>query len=274
MGEPRRAVEALEEAQMLCDRGQEPRWSHAAEISRAVAEIEACGRTGEVPPWDRWTASLAHARALADAVELEPLFLPDHPRDRAARACARLLLAAGESATAERLLLRLEKLAVSHHWHRSELEIQVLVALAQGDAVDLDRLAQVLRRGLGLGLVGIFQEPRLAPALGTLLTNDPDLALSPAGHSLRRWLELSPLVAAAAAASAAAGSKPAIDQPSQRELEVLVAASTGATNAEVARRLYLSPHTVKKHLENVYAKLGVRNRTEACARARELGLLA
>jgi LuxR family maltose regulon positive regulatory protein len=40
------------------------------------------------------------------------------------------------------------------------------------------------------------------------------------------------------------------------------------TNAEIAERLWLSPGTVRRHLENVYRKLGVHTRTAALARAR------
>jgi ATP/maltotriose-dependent transcriptional regulator MalT len=61
---------------------------------------------------------------------------------------------------------------------------------------------------------------------------------------------------------------------SDRELEVLRAIASGLSNAEAARRLYLSPFTVKKHLENIYGKLGVHNRTEAIARAQGLRLIA
>ena len=50
-----------------------------------------------------------------------------------------------------------------------------------------------------------------------------------------------------------------------REREVLSWVARGKTNAEIARLLWLSPGTVRKHLENVYAKLGVRTRTAAVA---------
>jgi DNA-binding CsgD family transcriptional regulator len=42
----------------------------------------------------------------------------------------------------------------------------------------------------------------------------------------------------------------------------------GKTNAEIAEILWLSPNTVRKHLENAYGKLGVRTRTAAVARLR------
>jgi DNA-binding CsgD family transcriptional regulator len=51
-----------------------------------------------------------------------------------------------------------------------------------------------------------------------------------------------------------------------REREVLQWVARGKTNTDIARLLWLSPATVRKHLENVYAKLGVRTRTAAVAR--------
>lgn len=54
-----------------------------------------------------------------------------------------------------------------------------------------------------------------------------------------------------------------------RELEILSLVAEGRTNAEIAERLWVSFGTVKKHLENVYAKLGVHTRTAAAAFVRE-----
>jgi DNA-binding CsgD family transcriptional regulator len=51
-----------------------------------------------------------------------------------------------------------------------------------------------------------------------------------------------------------------------REREVLAWVARGKTNAEIAELLWLAPSTVRKHLENVYAKLGVNTRTAAVAR--------
>jgi ATP/maltotriose-dependent transcriptional regulator MalT len=50
--------------------------------------------------------------------------------------------------------------------------------------------------------------------------------------------------------------------------------ASGRTNREVAEALGITAETVKKHTANIYGKLGVGNRTEAAARARELDLLA
>jgi DNA-binding CsgD family transcriptional regulator len=56
-----------------------------------------------------------------------------------------------------------------------------------------------------------------------------------------------------------------LEQLTTRELEVLELVAAGLTNAGIAERLWISPGTVKKHLDNVYAKLGVANRTAAAA---------
>lgn len=56
----------------------------------------------------------------------------------------------------------------------------------------------------------------------------------------------------------------------RREAEILVWIARGKTNNEVAKLLYISPRTVKKHLEHIYQKLGVESRTEAVSRALEI----
>jgi two-component system response regulator DesR len=61
---------------------------------------------------------------------------------------------------------------------------------------------------------------------------------------------------------------------SEREREVLDLIASGATNREIAARLYLSPHTVKEYTSALYRKLEVRNRAEAVQRAQRLGLIS
>lgn len=60
---------------------------------------------------------------------------------------------------------------------------------------------------------------------------------------------------------------------SQRETEILTQLATGATNREMAQRLFISESTVKTHLVHIYSKLGVDNRTAAVATARAENLL-
>ena len=68
--------------------------------------------------------------------------------------------------------------------------------------------------------------------------------------------------------------KPAAGGLSQRELEVLRLVAGGATNREVARKLFISEATVKTHLLHLYDKLGVRDRAAAVAEAYRRDLLS
>jgi len=64
-----------------------------------------------------------------------------------------------------------------------------------------------------------------------------------------------------------------IDPLSERELEVLRMLAGGLTPAEVAKRLFLSPFTLKAHTQNIYSKLSVHSRIEAINKARELQMI-
>jgi len=64
-----------------------------------------------------------------------------------------------------------------------------------------------------------------------------------------------------------------IEPLTEREMEVLRYIAEGRTNLEIARRLYLSPNTLKAHSQNIFMKLNVHNRLQATNRARELGLI-
>jgi DNA-binding CsgD family transcriptional regulator len=60
---------------------------------------------------------------------------------------------------------------------------------------------------------------------------------------------------------------------SDRELEVLALLAAGGSNKEIARRLAVSPNTVKTHVTKLFTKLEASRRTEAIQRARELGMI-
>ena len=67
--------------------------------------------------------------------------------------------------------------------------------------------------------------------------------------------------------------QPLIEPLSHRELEVLQLIAQGLSNQEISERLFLALDTVKGHNRKIFDKLQVQRRTEAVARARELGLL-
>jgi len=64
-----------------------------------------------------------------------------------------------------------------------------------------------------------------------------------------------------------------LDPLTARELEVLRLICAGYSNPEIAGELVVTVNTVKKHAGNIYGKLGVRSRTQAAARAHDLGLV-
>jgi DNA-binding CsgD family transcriptional regulator len=125
----------------------------------------------------------------------------------------------------------------------------------------------------------------LVLADGAVETDRPLLVLSdaaePAGSHLPRGIEPRQLDAALRAVAAglvvrAPSSPPAV--PSRpvltpRELEILGCLGDGLSNKAVARRLDISQHTVKFHMEAIYAKLDVRSRAEAVVKGLRTGLI-
>lgn len=121
-----------------------------------------------------------------------------------------------------------------------------------------------------------------AGAAGYLLKDVPSdklveaIRTTAAGESF-----LQPSVAAKVVAefNRISGDKPApkqdqlVEPLSSRELEILQHIATGASNREIANALYIAEGTVKNHVTNILSKLGVRDRTQAAIRAKDLGLL-
>ena len=67
--------------------------------------------------------------------------------------------------------------------------------------------------------------------------------------------------------------QPLVEPLSERELEILQLIAQGLSNREIGERLFLALNTVKGHNRIIFDKLQVERRTEAVARARELGLI-
>jgi DNA-binding NarL/FixJ family response regulator len=115
-----------------------------------------------------------------------------------------------------------------------------------------------------------------AGATGYLLKDAPRADLLRAVRAAARGeAVLSPSVAARLMSRfrAPGAGRPDPGPLSQRELEVLELVAAGNTNREAAARLYISEATVKTHLLNIYAKLGVSDRAAAVAEAFNRGLL-
>lgn len=120
-----------------------------------------------------------------------------------------------------------------------------------------------------------------AGAVGYLLKDAPSEKLSEAIRLAARGESfLQPSVAAKVVAEFArltgetkAHAAPLVEPLSEREHEILILIANGASNREIARRLFLAEGTVKNHITNILGKLGVRDRTQAALKAKEMGLV-
>jgi DNA-binding NarL/FixJ family response regulator len=125
----------------------------------------------------------------------------------------------------------------------------------------------------------IFEGLR-AGAKGYLLKDAaPDVLYSAIRAAARGESVLQPSVAAkvvsqfARLSQAPPAPDPLVEPLSERETEVLALIAQGKTNKEIAAELYIAEGTVKNHVTNILGKMGVRDRTQAALRARELGLI-
>ncbi|MBN1873614.1 MAG: hypothetical protein JXA33_05240 [Anaerolineae bacterium] len=96
-----------------------------------------------------------------------------------------------------------------------------------------------------------------------------------AGRLLPQFDAETPKISALPSGTCATGAAQALIEPlSERELEILHLIALGKTNKAIAQQLFIAPGTVKAHTASIYRKLDVANRTEAVARARQLGLFS
>jgi len=180
---------------------------------------------------------------------------------------------------------------------------QARVTLAQGDAEATAAVLEPLRqemeaRGwadellkvLILQALALHAQGRGGEALKVL---EEALILAEPGGHIRTFIDEGPPMAHLLSEASARGIMPhytgrllkefltsdiphptsQIDPLTPRELEVLQLIAQGLTNSEIADRLFLALSTVKGYNRIIFDKLHVNNRTEAAARARELGLL-
>lgn len=189
---------------------------------------------------------------------------------------SRLLIARNQPEDALPLIDRLVEAAIAQGRMGDLIEIEVVSALALAAAGREEEALSTLGKALGRahheGQVRVFvDEGRpMANLLGQLVAagraND-DVSLS----YLRKLVNsFEDPVGAGTNAIAVPG---LVVQLTDREVEVLRLMSAGKRNREIGAELYLAINTVKHHVTHILDKLGATNRTEAVARATELGIL-
>jgi len=208
---------------------------------------------------------------------------PDYPREREHLLLARLLLAQSDAEQALRLLDRLQAAAAQQRTG-SLIELGALRAraLAAGDD-QAAALAESLTLARPEGYVRVFADegPPLTALLDQLIAGRRRGAALPPGipgeylGRLRAAFQPGDIRAASPSSKLTAPVEVAgLAEPlSDRELEVLRLLAAGMANKQIANELVVALETAKKHVSHILGKLGAANRTQAVARARELGLL-
>jgi LuxR family maltose regulon positive regulatory protein len=273
-GDPDGALDMLDQAERLYDAAFAPNVRPIA--TRKARVWLAQGRLDEALGW-------ARAQGLSVDDELSYLREFNHIT------LARVLLARYQSDRADGsipevvgLLERLLKAAEEGGRKGSAIEILVLRAMAYHAQSDLPAAFLPLRHALALaepeGYVRIFLDE--GSSLMQLLREAsareamPDYTdkLLAAFEAEKRRSEDKPAPPTALPEGHRAG-EPLVEPLSQRELRILQLISQGLSNREIGERLFLALDTVKGHNRRLFDKLQVQSRTEAIARARELGLL-
>ncbi len=226
------------------------------------------GRLGEASDWARERGLAADDR-ISYLGEFEHITLARVLLARYQRDCTddTMLEAMG-------LLDRLLQAAEEGGRLGSVIEILILQALAQqmqaGVAVDLTRLERALMLAEEEGYIRIFVDE--GNPMAQLLREAAARGIKPDF--------IGTLLAIFEAEQPGGKDKPAIppartlNEPlSARELEVLQLTAQGLSNREISKQLFLALNTIKGHNRKIFDKLQVERRTEAVARARELGLL-
>ncbi len=254
-GEGQAALATVEEIRQLT---AQLNWPYMDSVVAAL-EAEFALRHGDIAAVERWAQSAGMA----------PTGWPSHARESEYLTYARLLLAQDRPEDAQRLLANLEQFASEGGRLRSLITIRILQALAQLASGDREQALLLLEEAVRLAAPEGYRRAFLdeGQAVLALLPNvqrqAPEFVESLLGHG----------TAQAPNDTLPSAGQPLIEALSGRELEVLELVAAGLSNRDIAARLFVSVGTVKTHVHHVCAKLAASSRTQAAARARDLGLL-
>ncbi|MEM7111263.1 MAG: LuxR C-terminal-related transcriptional regulator [Chloroflexota bacterium] len=249
------AAKALRQARQTAERMATP-WVQA---QANMMEARLALLRGESEPLVAWAA----------AMEAERPFIPIYQRHQERVVLARYGVVAGVEtavwATIISQLLTLLEEAKAKGWQQSRIEILLLLARARQNQGQQAAAQAYLREALQLaapeGYIRLFVDE--GATMATMLrqvVNDPKLS-SYVGQLQAAFMPTAVIT------------QPLLDPLTKRELEVLKHMSAGLSNPEIAQEMIVATGTVAKYSSNIFAKLHVRNRTEATTKAQDLGLI-
>jgi LuxR family maltose regulon positive regulatory protein len=280
------AAAALDRATYVAHRLASPAYIRQIRAYRARLAL-ASGNLAAAEQWQSEVAPDVDGR-ICSTYEIEALTV------------ARVLIAQGRSGPSRRtldaahtLLEQLRHDAVAHGRTNSVIEIEGVAALAAAAAGQHERALQHVRQALELaedeGYARIFLDEgapmaELLQSLALRQAHEPrDAHSDTISVYADRLLSAFPVEQLGAVAnrsrmwpvprSALERADALVEVLSERELEVLRLIADGASNQAIAAALVISLGTVKSHINHILGKLAASNRTEAAARARDLGLL-
>ncbi len=203
---------------------------------------------------------------------------------------ARVLLALGQYDAALHFLNRLLLAAEAGGRMRRVIEVLLLQAIGythvqKGTTRAMTALGQALSLAQPEGYVRIFADE--GPPMSSLLSayrTFPAQQSHASQHDVQQYVEKLLTILGEDQSPARNGLSPAHkslsmrDQPpveplSEREVEIVRFIAAGMSNREIAQHMVITVGTVKCHLANIYGKLNVHSRTQALARASDLGML-
>jgi LuxR family maltose regulon positive regulatory protein len=272
---PTGAREAVEQATHLVQTsGVFSEARHAVE----AAQVKLWLAQGDLQAAGRWAAAQAERLSADDRFHFE--------NELVRITQARIWIAQNQPQAAIALLSQLEETARAAGRMGRVIEILLLEALALAAIGDARGARQALGDCLALaepeGYVRLFLDEgrplQMLLARWLVLSKAEGLARAGADplrdYALRLLAHFTQPPVAEAAQPEAFPTGDLVEPLSQREREVLQLIALGLTNQEIAEQLIIAPGTVKAHTSSIYRKLDVANRTEAVARARQLGILS
>ncbi|MEM7343046.1 MAG: LuxR C-terminal-related transcriptional regulator [Chloroflexota bacterium] len=210
---------------------------------------------GELDLPNAWAASFA---------QTQPTYLTQLQYHASQLVYAQWLLHRDPEAAID-FLTACQEVAEAKGWREHQLTGAVLLAVANQRLGQTQAALEQLRTAIQLARSGGY--------LRVFVERAVDIA--PLLREFSRERETDPFIGTIQAAFLPTGVtvQPLVDPLTQREVEILQLIGEGLSNPQIAERMIIATGTVARHTNNIFGKLGVRNRTEATLHARRLGLI-